>query len=172
MELKGVNFNPTGTTHFVVQPKDDVQLHFEKGSGKLFFGDSLKWLATLESETVDLVFADPPYNIKKADWDDFDSHDEYIEWSTQWMKEAARVLKKDGTLFVCNFSEILADMKVAAMPFFKRCRWLVWHYKNKANLGSDWGRSHESILHFRRSEERRVGKECPSKCRSRWSPYH
>lgn len=152
MELSGVNFIPTGTTHFVVQPNNSVQLHFEKGSGKLFLGDSLEWLASLESETVDLVFADPPYNIKKADWDDFDSHDEYIRWSTQWIKEAARVLKKDGTLFVCNFSEILADMKVAAMPFFKGCRWLVWHYKNKANLGNDWGRSHESIIHFRKSK--------------------
>ena len=38
-----------------------------------------------------------------------------------------------------------------ASRFFKGSRWLVWHYKNKANLGDDWGRSHESILHFRKS---------------------
>src|SRR5437764_1454505 len=38
-------------------------------------------------------------------------------------------------------------------PMFKGCKWLVWHYKNKANLGSDWGRSHESILHFRKSKQ-------------------
>ncbi len=36
------------------------------------------------------------------------------------------------------------------MKFFRGCRWLVWHYKNKANLGRDWGRSHESILHLRK----------------------
>jgi site-specific DNA-methyltransferase (adenine-specific) len=54
---------------------------------------------------------------------------------------------------VCGFSEILADVKVAAMPFFKGCRWIVWHYKNKANLGGDWGRSHESIVHFRKSKD-------------------
>ena len=35
---------------------------------------------------------------------------------------------------------------------FKSCRWIIWHYKNKANLGSDWGRSHESILHLRKSK--------------------
>jgi site-specific DNA-methyltransferase (adenine-specific) len=156
MELDGVSSALKGTTHLVVQPNEGVQLHFEKKSGKLFLGDSLKWLASLESESVDLVFADPPYNFKKADWDDFDSHDDYIEWSTRWIKETARVLKKNGTLFVCNFSEILADMKVAATPFFKGCRWLVWHYKNKANLGSDWGRSHESIIHFRKSKNFRL----------------
>jgi site-specific DNA-methyltransferase (adenine-specific) len=54
---------------------------------------------------------------------------------------------------VCGFSEILADVKVAAMPSFKGCRWIVWHYKNKANLGGDWGRSHESIVHFRKSKD-------------------
>jgi len=38
------------------------------------------------------------------------------------------------------------------MKFFKSCRWIVWNYKNKANLGKDWGRSHESILLFRKSK--------------------
>src|SRR5262249_8894503 len=33
---------------------------------------------------------------------------------------------------------------------FHGCRWLIWHYMNKANLGNDWGRSHESILHLRK----------------------
>ncbi|MDR2408156.1 MAG: site-specific DNA-methyltransferase, partial [Bacteroidales bacterium] len=63
-----------------------------------------------------------------------------------------RILKRNGTLFVCGFSEILADLKTPSMRFFKACRWLVWHYKNKANLGNDWGRSHESILHLRKSK--------------------
>jgi site-specific DNA-methyltransferase (adenine-specific) len=62
-------------------------------------------------------------------------------------------LKANGTLYVCGYSEMLADVKVAAKPFFKGCRWLVWHYKNKANLGGDWGRSHESIVHFRKGKD-------------------
>jgi site-specific DNA-methyltransferase (adenine-specific) len=151
-ELNGLELKPRGITHFLAQPSNEAQLQFESKSGKLFFGDSVKWLTSMDTATVDLIFADPPYNIKKAEWDDFESHEEYVEWSTKWLKEAARVLKKDGTLFVCNFSEILADVKVAAMPFFQSCRWIVWHYKNKANLGADWGRSHESIIHFRKSK--------------------
>ncbi len=39
------------------------------------------------------------------------------------------------------------------MAYFKGCRWLIWHYKNKANVGSDWGRSHESILHLRKNNK-------------------
>jgi len=141
-----------GTVH-PLDTAGKIQLHYENRFGKLFFGDSLAWLKGLKSETVDLVFADPPYNINKADWDNFESHEHYVAWSRDWLEQAARVLKKNGTLYVCGFSEILADVKVAAMPFFKGCRWIVWHYKNKANLGGDWGRSHESIVHFRKGKD-------------------
>jgi len=132
---------------------DNPQQFYKHENGELWFGDSIKWLKTLKSKSVDLIFADPPYNIKKADWDTFESQEEYIKWSMQWIEQAARVLKDTGTLYVCGFSEILADLKHPASKYFKSCRWIVWHYKNKANLGNDWGRSHESILHFRKTKD-------------------
>src|SRR2546423_1350903 len=126
---------------------------YEHPNGALWVGDAILWLRSLESESVDLIFADPPYNIKKAEWDTFESQQKYVDWSLSWIEEAARILKPTGTLYVCGFSEILADLKLPAQRFFRGCRWLVWHYKNKANLGSDWGRSHESILHLRKSKD-------------------
>lgn len=128
-------------------------LYFRHPNGDIWVGDAVAWLRSLETESVDLVFADPPYNIKKAEWDTFESQQHYVKWSLSWIEEAARVLKPTGTLYICGFSEILADLKLPASRFFRGCRWLVWHYKNKANLGSDWGRSHESILHFRKGED-------------------
>jgi site-specific DNA-methyltransferase (adenine-specific) len=127
------------------------QLFYTHPRGEIWGGDAIAWLRSLDAASVDLVFADPPYNIKKAEWDTFESQTAYVEWSLRWIEQAARVLKPTGTLFVCGFSEILADIKLPAQRFFKGCRWLIWHYKNKANLGSDWGRSHESILHLRKS---------------------
>jgi len=132
---------------------DAPELFYHHPNGEIWIGDAIAWLCSLKNESVDLVFADPPYNIKKAEWDTFESQQVYVEWSLQWIEQAARVLKPTGTLYVCGFSEILADLKLPALRFFKGCRWLVWHYKNKANLGSDWGRSHESILHFRKGKE-------------------
>lgn len=128
-------------------------LFYRHPHGEIWVGDATTWLRSLENETVDLIFADPPYNIKKAEWDSFESQEAYVRWSLQWIEQAARVLKSTGTLYISGFSEILADIKLPAMRFFRGCRWLVWHYKNKANLGSDWGRSHESLLHFRKSEQ-------------------
>ena len=129
------------------------QVYYENIHGKLYIGDSLKFLSRIKRESVDLVFADPPYNIQKADWDNFESEKEYIRWSLRWIKSASRVLKATGTLYVMGFSEVLADLRRPASKFFPGgSRWLVWHYKNKANLGDGWGRSHESIIQFRKSE--------------------
>jgi site-specific DNA-methyltransferase (adenine-specific) len=72
---------------------------YESGTNVLYEGDSIEWLKSLGDETVDLVFADPPYNIKKSDWDKFESQEKYIQWSMSWIREASRVLKKTG-LFI------------------------------------------------------------------------
>ncbi|HEX7569950.1 MAG TPA: DNA methyltransferase, partial [Verrucomicrobiae bacterium] len=109
------------------------QLFYSHQHGEIWLGDSIAWLRGLESGSVDLVFADPPYNIKKAEWDTFESQQQYVAWSVRWIEQAARVLKPEGTLYVCGFSEILADLRLPASRFFKGCRWIVWHYKNKAN---------------------------------------
>ena len=119
--------------------------------GALYCGDSLAWLAGLPDASVRLVVADPPYGIAKAEWDTYPSRRAYVEWSQSWLTEAARVLTPDGSAYVMGFSEVLADVKWAASDLFAGCRWLVWHYRNKANLGKDWGRSHESVLHLRKS---------------------
>lgn len=130
-----------------------LQLFYNHVNGQLWLGDSIEWLKSLPSESVDVIFADPPYNIKKADWDSFENQEEYIKWSMLWIEQASRILKPTGTLYICGFSEILSDLKHPATKLFHSCRWIIWHYKNKANLGKDWGRSHESILHFRKSKQ-------------------
>lgn len=127
--------------------------YFETELGKLYKEDAISFLKGLEDNSIDLIFADPPYNIKKAEWDTFSSQKEYVEWSMNWIREASRVLTKSGSLYVCGFSEILADLKWASSSLFQGCKWLIWFYRNKGNLGNDWGRSHESILHFRKSKD-------------------
>lgn len=129
---------------------------YRDGAGTLWRADAVELLRSLADESVDLVVADPPYAIAKAKWDEFASMEAYLQWCELWIAEVARVLTRRGSAYICGFSEILADLKVRAAPRFEACRWLIWYYRNKANLGSDWGRSHESILHLRRSRETRI----------------
>ncbi|MBS1552839.1 MAG: MerR family transcriptional regulator [Bacteroidetes bacterium] len=130
-----------------------IEPFFETNYGKLFQTDSIKYLQNIESSSIDLIFADPPYNIRKAEWDTFSSQIEYVNWSMEWINEAYRILTKKGSLYICGFSEILADLKYACSKKFTGCKWLIWFYRNKGNLGNDWGRSHESILHLRKSKD-------------------
>jgi site-specific DNA-methyltransferase (adenine-specific) len=122
--------------------------------GELWHCDVLELLGKLPDKSVDLVVTDPPYAIDKAEWDEFESLEAYVDWCDTWLAEVARVLAPHGSAYVCGFSEILADVKVRSAKRFAGCRWLIWYYKNKANLGKDWGRSHESILHLRAEDAR------------------
>jgi site-specific DNA-methyltransferase (adenine-specific) len=125
-------------------------LALERPQGRLWLADCLDFLAALPDGSVRLVFADPPYGVAKAEWDEFPSLAAYVDWCDRWLAEIARVLADDGTAYVCGFSEMLAEIKArSARRFAGGVRWLVWSYRNKANLGSDWGRSHESLLHLR-----------------------
>ena len=138
-----------------------MKRHVTTELGRLDQADALAWLGSLEPESVDLVVADPPYNIGKAEWDCFESDERYLEWSKTWIEAARVALKPTGSLYVMGFSEILADIKARVARSIQGsrsehcgawagCRWLVWYYRNKANLRDDWGRSHESVLHLRK----------------------
>ena len=124
--------------------------------GELWRSDALELLATLPDQSVHLVVTDPPYAINKEAWDEFSSIDAYAEWCDQWLRQVRRVLTANGSAYVCGFSEILAEVKAKSARQFASCRWLVWAYRNKANLGHDWGRSHESILHLRAAASTRI----------------
>lgn len=139
----------------MLHPKSDIAFDpfCSTDLGHLYNLDVLDFLQSLKSNSVDLIFADPPYNIRKAEWDTFESQKAYVDWCGQWIRESSRILKATGSMYICGFSEILADIKWVAVPFFSGCKWLVWYYRNKANLGNDWGRSHESIIHLRKTKE-------------------
>ena len=108
--------------------------------------DVVVGLKQIQSESVDCIILDPPYNIGK----DYGNNKtnlqitEYILWAQQWLAECERILKPNGTMYVYGFSEILAHLSV---NINLNQRWLVWHYTNKTVPSLNfWQRTHESIL--------------------------
>lgn len=133
---------------------------YKTNLGALHRDDAVDWLRSLSPESVDLAVVDPPYGGNSVHWDRFGSLDEYVEWCGEWMKELSRVLKGHGSAFICGWSENLAYLKVVGDRHFDHCRWLIWHYRNKhAPWKTDWGRAHESVLHFRRSKSFRFNQD-------------
>lgn len=111
-------------------------------------GDTLVVLPTIQSDSAQIIIADPPYNIGKDFGNDSDKQpmEEYLKWSEKWINECLRILKPNGTMFIYGFSEILA-LILSKVPYDINRRWIIWHYTNK-NVASlnFWQRSHESIL--------------------------
>jgi site-specific DNA-methyltransferase (adenine-specific) len=111
--------------------------------------DCVKGMRELPDACAQIVLCDPPYNIGKDFGNDSDRQEfeKYIDWCKEWVSEAFRVLKPDGTMYIYGFSEILAHIQVRALPKDAQVRWLIWHYTNK-NVPSNkfWQRSHESVL--------------------------
>jgi len=88
----------------------------QKTYAKIYNGDCFNIFPKIPSESIDLVFADPPYNMSKKrglgwkyskhitmqeEWDIF-SKDEYFKFNQAWIKECLRVLKHGGSLWVCG----------------------------------------------------------------------
>jgi len=67
-------------------------------------GDALQVLATFPDESVDLVFADPPYNLDKAytTYDDEKDREAYLDWCNAWLDQYIRILKPTGSLYILN----------------------------------------------------------------------
>ena len=135
-----------------------MEPYYENDLGELYHDDALDVIQHLTEtgQEVQTVFADPPYNIGKADWDNFED-EEYLDWTVEWVDAVGDLLPEDGSAFVCGFSEILADIKYRIsreVDWIDSISWLVWHYRNKPQMGNGgWTRSHESILWLRNSED-------------------
>ena len=73
-------------------------------------GDVLDMLKTLESESVQLVFADPPFNVGKKYGNGSDRRLNYYEWCDEWIAECFRILKPTGSICVMTISKHLGEM--------------------------------------------------------------
>lgn len=115
-------------------------------SNIIYEKDVLEGLSELDDNSIDIIVADPPYNIGKdfGNKSDKQKMEDYLNWCENWVRECERVLKPTGTMYIYGFSEILAYIRVRVNI---NVRWLIWHYTNK-NVPSlnFWQRSHESIL--------------------------
>jgi site-specific DNA-methyltransferase (adenine-specific) len=117
--------------------------------------DCIEGMKNIPDNYIDVIVADPPYNIGKDFGNDSDKQEmgKYLIWSQEWISEAYRTLKDGGSMFIYGFSEILAYIFVQ-IPHQNK-KWLVWHYTNKTTPSlKDWQRSHESIIHIWKGEKK------------------
>jgi site-specific DNA-methyltransferase (adenine-specific) len=115
-------------------------------------GDCVAGLGQLPAGSIDLAFADPPFNIG-YDYDVYQDKQEYrnyLEWTRRWMAAVCRVLKPSGTFWVAIGDEYAAEIKLIAQDDLGlACRsWVIWYYTFGVNCTRKFSRSHAHLLHF------------------------
>jgi site-specific DNA-methyltransferase (adenine-specific) len=114
-------------------------------------GDCLRHLAELSEGSVDLAFADPPFNIgyEYDVYNDRQTRDQYLAWTERWLAAVHRVLKPDGSFYVAIGDEYVAELKVRLDALGLELRnWIVWHYTFGVNCKRKFNRSHAHILYY------------------------
>lgn len=114
-------------------------------------GDSVELMRKLPEGTVDLAFADPPFNIgyEYDVYKDKLGYNQYLDWSRQWIGEVVRILKPDGTFWLAIGDEYAAELKLISQDCGLVCRsWVIWYYTFGVNCKQKFTRSHAHLFHM------------------------
>ncbi|HBR19355.1 MAG: hypothetical protein A2Y13_09070 [Planctomycetes bacterium GWC2_45_44] len=123
----------------------------QKFLNKIIEGDCVQLLNEVKEPFVDLIFADPPFNIgyKYDKYNDKQKKEHYIEWTRQWMKACLNVLKPNGSFYIAIGDDYAANVKVIAdeLGLYMR-NWIIWHYTFGQQTKDKFARSHTHIFYF------------------------
>lgn len=123
---------------------------------QIYQGQAESLFKTLPDESVDLIIADPPYNLGKNYGNNHDSKDfeAYLNFSRLWLSEAHRILKPSGTIYVfmgVRFISYLYDILDRDLQM-KFNSWICWHYTQGMGRKVGYSPRHEDILMFNKSK--------------------
>ena len=136
--------------------------------------DCIRAMAALPDGSVDMIFADPPYNLQLGgdlfrpeggrvdavddDWDKFDTFEAYDSFTRAWLKEARRILKPDGTLWVIGSYHNIFRCGAALQDLgYWILNDIVWRKSNPMPnfRGTRFTNAHETLIWASRSEHSR-----------------
>jgi len=118
---------------------------------KVYLGDCIEIMRQIPDGKVDLVFADPPFNIgiKYDNYNDGRSYEDYYSWSEEWIAQTCRLLKKTGSIYVAINDEFVAEINIILKKqglYFRN--WIIWYYSFGQNQRKKFSRAHTHILYF------------------------
>jgi site-specific DNA-methyltransferase (adenine-specific) len=112
-------------------------------------GDCISALKQIPANSVDMTFADPPFNIKKkySHYDDSKNNQDYLNWCRLWLAEMVRITKTSGAIFVHNIPKWLSyySAYLNEIAYFKH--WIAWD-SGGSPLGKTLLPNHYGILYY------------------------
>lgn len=128
-----------------------IQPYLKTRLGTLFNEDCLRILKTLEANSVDCIFADPPFNIGKkysTKINDNKTEVDYLEWTKQWLDECVRVLREGGSIYIFNLPKWNIHIASYLSQNLEFRHWISVEYKVSLPIPGKLYPAHYSLLYF------------------------
>lgn len=137
------DFNSLFNTHLTEE-------YMNKNNSMAILGDSLSVLKKMKDKSVQLIFADAPYNIGKDfgnNSDKWESVHAYIEWCKTWIDECMRVLSDNGTMYFMTATQHMPYLDVFASEKYNVLCRIIWSYDSSGVQSKKmYGSLYEPIL--------------------------
>ena len=105
---------------------------FQNGGHTIIWGDSIEVLSReIEDNSIDLIFADPPYNIGKnfnGIKDKWETDEKYLEWCYKWLDLCIKKLKSNGTFYVMTSTQNMPYFDIYLRNRLTILSRIVWYY--------------------------------------------
>lgn len=140
-------FDPTGIAS---DARKDASIMTQRGA--LFNEDCEAFLSRVADESIDTIFADPPFNLGKVygpEVNDEMSEKDYIDWCTRWLEECNRVLRPGGSIFLYNLPRwnILLGAHLMTLGLDFR-HWIAVSMKASLPIPGRLYPAHYSLLYY------------------------
>ena len=117
-------------------------------------GDCIESMNSWPEDSVDLIFADPPYNIgyQYDHYEDKRDDHEYVQWTQDWIGACARLLKPSGSFYILIGDEYAAETRMYLKELERENKlvmrnWIIWHYTFGQNCKIKFNRSHAHLFY-------------------------
>lgn len=132
---------------------------FETESGTLYNDDCIKVLSTISDQSIDMVFADPPFNLSKVydeGINDNLSMTAYTEWCFKWIEECIRILKPGGALFIYNIPKWTTTFSEFLNKRMTLRSWIAVDMKFSLPLSGRLYPAHYGLLYYIKGDKPRI----------------
>ncbi len=121
---------------------------------KIYCMDCFEFLDKIDNNSIDLAVVDPPYNLKKAEWDTFNSHKDFLDFTFKWIDKLIPKLKEVGSFYVFNTpfnsAYLLQHLHEKGLIFRN---WIVWDKRDGLTAAKNkYANGQETILFFTKSD--------------------
>lgn len=137
-------------------PLKEIRPVFSTKLGRLFQCDCIDLLHTIKNDSVDLVFADPPFNLNKlypSGINDDLKADQYLSWCEKWLFECIRILKPGGSFFVWNLPKWNSQISEYLNTLLTFRHWISVDIKYSLPIKGRLYPSHYSLLYYCKGEK-------------------